>query len=503
MADEVRVRIAPSPTGEPHVGTAYIALFNRCLAKSRGGNFILRIEDTDRERSTPESEKSILETLKWLGLDWDEGPDCGGPYGPYRQSERSDIYREHSEILLQKGWAYKCFCTKAELEAMRAEQMSRKGALGYFGSESPCRRLTPSEISEKEAKGIPYVIRLKVPQDKPEDEVSFFDHTRKKSISVLSREIDDQVLIKTDGYPTYHLANVVDDHLMKITVVMRGEEWISSTYKHILLYRAFGWNPPDFYHLSLLRNADKNKSKISKRKNPVSLRWFRAAGYTPGALLNFLALMGYSRNVEGMTPEEIKKSEIYSMDELISEFDPERISTTGPAFDYDKLHTMNQEYIQKMTVPEFSSYLQGRSDFLIDYLGALVPHVQKRYKRLERETGFWTDFLFKLHLDYTIDDFAKLGVPAAELAKMLQEVRKLFKNGADSIKSVDQFKETVGRAMELLKADSRTLHMALRLAVMGEADSLPLYEAMEALGVYRTMNRFEEAAAYLSARAGK
>ncbi len=503
MADEVRLRIAPSPTGEPHVGTAYIALFNRCFARSRGGRFILRIEDTDRERSTPESEKSILDTLKWLGLDWDEGPDIGGPYGPYRQSERSQIYREHSDILLQKGWAYKCFCTREELGEMRAKQMARKGALGYFGSESPCRTLTPSEISEREEKGIPYVIRLKVPQDSPGEEVSFFDHTRKKSISVLCAEVDDQVLLKTDGYPTYHLANVVDDHLMKITVVMRGEEWISSTYKHILLYRAFGWKSPDFYHLSLLRNADKNKSKISKRKNPVSLRWFRAAGYTPEALLNFLVLMGYSRNVEGMTAEEIKKSEIYSMEELIAEFDPERISTSGPAFDYDKLHNMNQDYIQRMTAHDFSSYLQGRAAFLVEYLGALEPHVQKRYKRLERETGFWTDFLFKLRIDYRVEDFAKLGLSNAELVKMLQEMRKLFKNGADVIKSIDQFKETVGHAVELLKVESRTLHMALRLAVMGEADSLPLYEAMEALGVYRTMNRLEEAAAWLSARAGK
>jgi glutamyl-tRNA synthetase len=503
MAEEIRLRIAPSPTGEPHVGTAYIALFNRCYAKSRGGRFILRIEDTDRERSTPESERSILETLKWLGLEWDEGPDCGGPFGPYRQSERYEIYREHCDMLLQKGWAYKCFCTREELDSMRAAQMARKGALGYFGCESPCRNLAPEQIADREAKGMPHVVRLKVPHDNPGEEVSFFDHTRKKKISVLCSEVDDQVLLKTDGYPTYHLANVVDDHLMKITVVMRGEEWISSTYKHVLLYRAFGWTPPDFYHLSLLRNADKNKSKISKRKNPVSLRWFKAAGYTPPALLNFLALMGYSRNVEGMTPEEVKKSEIYSMDELIAEFDPERISTSGPAFDYDKLNTINQEYISTMDAPQFSAYLSHRSADLIDYLGPLFPHVQKRYKRLERETGFWTDFLFKLRLDYKVEDFAKLGAPNAELAKMLQEIRKIFKSGADAIKTVEHFKETIGKAMEALKADSRTLHMALRLAVMGEADSLPLYEAMEALGVYRTMNRLEEAAAFLSARAGK
>lgn len=498
MERETRLRIAPSPTGEPHVGTAYTALFNRCYAKSKGGKFILRIEDTDRERSTRQSEEAILASLKWLGLTWDEGPDIGGDYGPYRQSERAEIYKEHAGILLEEGWAYKCFCTKKELDAIRERQMAEKRSqIGYFAADSPCRNLTGEAIREKEEQGLPCVIRLKVPTDNPDGEVSFYENIRQKSISVKYSEIDDQILLKSDGFPTYHLANVVDDHLMKISVVMRGEEWIPSTFKHILLYRAFGWDPPEFYNLSLLRNADKTKSKISKRRNPVSLNWFRASGYTPRGLLNFLALMGYSRDVAGKSEEEIRNIELFTTDELIREFDPARISSSGPAFDYEKLNKINEHYIQKMSATELQDYLCDRSRFLIGYLGELLPHVQERLRPLDKNLGYWTDFLFRLRLDYRREDFASLGLPLKEIGSLFGRLKKTLKDSPDSYKTDSDFKSMVMELISELNVNSKALHMALRLALLGSPESLPLYESMSALGVYRCMNRLDEAVTFL------
>ncbi len=498
MTNKPRVRIAPSPTGEPHVGTAYIALFNRAFAKSQGGTFILRIEDTDQGRSTPESEQAIFDSLRWLGLEWDEGPDVGGPFGPYRQSERTEIYRKYAEELLEKGLAYKCFCTKEELAEMRSRQEKEKRpAVGYFASDSPCRRLTPEQIREKEEQGLPYVIRLKVPDDDPDALITFHDHTRGKDISRKYSEIDDQVLLKADGFPTYHLANVIDDHLMGITHVMRGEEWIVSTPKHVLLYKAFGWDPPEFYHLSLLRNPDKTKSKISKRKNPVSLRWFRAAGYTPDALLNFLALMGYSRSVEGRTKEEISSMEIFTMDELAKEFDPKRISTTGPSFDYEKLSAINDAYIQRMSVREFCEYKAARTEYLMEYLGSLAEETKNRFRRFDKEIGTITDFFFRMTMNYRSEEFKKVRLPFDETAAMLRTMKKALKDKAQKIQSPEDFRSIIVETAEGNGYASKALHMAVRVAVAGCGESLPLYESLALLGVYRCMSRLDEAAAAL------
>ncbi len=494
MENEVRVRIAPSPTGEPHVGTAYIALFNRAFAKSHNGKFILRIEDTDQTRYTENSEKAIFESLRWLGLDWDEGPDIGGPYAPYRQSERTEIYRKYAQELLDKGLAYKCFCTKEELAEMRTRQEKEKRpAVGYFASDSPCRNLTPEQIKEKEEQGIPYVIRLKVPDDDPDALITFFDHTRKKEISRKYSEIDDQVLLKADGFPTYHLANVVDDHLMGITHVMRGEEWIVSTPKHILLYKAFGWKVPEFYHLSLLRNPDKNKSKISKRKNPVSLRWFRAAGYTPEALLNFLALMGYSRNTEGKTKEEISAMDIFTMDELDKEFDPARISTSGPAFDYEKLDSINNTYTERMSIDEFVKYQSERTAYLMKYLGVLAEEVKTRFRRFDKEVNSITDFFFRMKMNYNSKEFKKAKISFEEAGKVLKAVKKVFKDNATKLNTPEEFRECLANIVEKNGFDNRGLHMTVRVAVAGVGESLPLYESLALLGVYRCITRFDEA----------
>lgn len=330
----VRVRVAPSPTGDPHVGTAYMALFNEVFARKYNGQMILRIEDTDQTRSRDDYEANIFSALKWCGIRWDEGPDVGGAYGPYRQSERTEIYKKYAEILLQTDCAYKCFATPQELQEMRAVAST----LGYRGGyDRRYRYLSPEEVRQREEQGQPYTIRLKVPLTGE----SVFEDQCKGCVVFPWADVDDQVLVKSDGFPTYHFANVVDDHLMGITHVLRGEEWLSSTPKHLLLYEAFGWEPPQFFHMPLLLNPD--GSKLSKRKNPTSIFYYRDAGYKKEAFMNFLTLMGYS--MEG-------DEEIYSMQRLIEAFDPKRIGRSGAVFDIRKLDWMNKHYLNHEGSPE-------------------------------------------------------------------------------------------------------------------------------------------------------
>ncbi|HNH45263.1 MAG TPA: glutamate--tRNA ligase, partial [Agitococcus sp.] len=319
----VRTRIAPSPTGFPHVGTAYIALFNLCFAKQHGGQFILRIEDTDQVRSTRESEEQILSSLKWLGLTWDEGPDIGGKHAPYRQSERSAIYKQHADQLVTDGHAFHCFCDAHRLEALRQQQQADKQMLGYDGH---CLQLSAQEVAEKLAAGESSVIRMKVPREG----VCEIDDLLRGKIDIEWSNVDMQVLLKADGLPTYHLANVVDDHLMEITHVIRGEEWINSAPKHLLLYKYFGWQAPVLCHMPLLRNPD--KSKLSKRKNPTSITYYQRMGYLPQAVLNYLGRMGWSM------PDEREK---FSLTDMIEHFDLKRVSLGGPIFDVAKLSWLN------------------------------------------------------------------------------------------------------------------------------------------------------------------
>src|SRR5438874_92019 len=285
MADRIRTRIAPSPTGDPHVGTGYMALFNRAFAHKHGGKFILRIEDTDQVRYNESSVGEITKALDWLGLTPDEGPGIGGDYGPYVQTQRSALYKEHAEKLVAMGKAYRCFCTKERLDQMRKEQEARKEPPHY---DRTCLHLSPEEVERNLAEGKPYVIRIRIPD---EGTTSFNDLIR-GDIKFENRVLDDTILLKSDGLPVYHLAVVVDDHYMAISHVIRGEEWISSTPIHVLLYQHFGWEPPIFAHMPLMRNAD--RSKVSKRKNNTSLKWYREEGFLPEALVNFLALMGWS-----------------------------------------------------------------------------------------------------------------------------------------------------------------------------------------------------------------
>ena len=368
---DVRVRIAPSPTGAPHVGTAYIGLFNLAFARANGGKFVIRIEDTDRARSTQRSEDAILRSLRWIGLEWDEGPDVGGPYGPYRQSERLHIYHEHVDQLIASGAAYRCVCTPERLDAMRKAQREAKQPIRYDGH---CRHAAESEINAAIAQGLPSVVRMAVPTHG----ATVVRDAFRDPISIENSQTDDQILLKSDGYPTYHLAAVVDDHLMGISHVIRAEEWISSTPKHLMLYQAFGWTPPVMMHMPLLRNTD--KSKISKRKNPVSLEYYERQGYLPEALLNFLGLMGWSM------PDE---REMFSLDEMIEAFTFDRLSLGGPVFDLQKLDWLNGIYLRQLSPEALAKRLQEqiiqpKVERLSDpaFAQQLMPLLQERLRTL-------------------------------------------------------------------------------------------------------------------------
>ena len=375
-----RVRIAPSPTGDPHVGTAYIALFNYVFARKHGGQFILRIEDTDQQRSSLGSEKAILSALKWIGLNWDEGPDLGGPHGPYRQSERLEIYQEHVQQLLDSGHAYYCFCTKERLDEVRERQRQRKLNVGYDGY---CRDLPYRESRQKADSGQHCVIRLKVPKN---GRTVFIDGLRGK-LEFENELIDDQVILKSDGFPTYHLANVIDDHLMKVTHVIRGEEWITSTPKHILLYQAFGWEIPEFYHLGLLRNTD--KSKLSKRKNPVSIFYYRDMGFLPQTFVNFLGTMGFSIGGD---------RERFSLEEMIEHFSWSKVSPGGPVFDPIKLEAFNGDDIREMRLESLYQEIMTHV-FPKERLMAILEQSQPRINRLDDFIPY-AGFFFGETLDF-------------------------------------------------------------------------------------------------------
>jgi glutamyl-tRNA synthetase len=483
MAETVRTRIAPSPTGDPHVGTAYVALFNYAWARKNGGRFILRIEDTDRERSSPASERMIFEALHWLGLDWDEGPDVGGPFGPYRQSERFQLYREHAERLVAEGAAYPCFCTRERLEALREEQRRAKvaHALGYDGH---CRTLSPEEGRRRRAGGEPHVIRLAMPRA---GETVVADLLR-GDLSFDNTLVDDQVLIKSDGYPTYHLANVVDDHLMAITHVVRAEEWISSLPKHAQLYRAFGWEPPVFCHLPLLRNPD--KSKISKRKNPVSLNYYRRAGYLPEALLNFLALQGWAI---------AEDREEFTLEEFIASFELSKVTLGGPVFDLEKLTWMNGKYIRKLTAPQLLERL--RADLLSDsYLLEVLGLVHERVEKLEDFVEY-SRFFFVGELEYDAEAMGKLVAKRHTAAQTAQALDRLLEENLDQLLDwrPDRIEETMRAFCDANGWKTSELFMPVRVAVTGKAATPPLFETMAVLGKEICRRRLRRAVQVLRA----
>lgn len=469
----VRVRIAPSPTGDPHVGTAYIALFNLIFARHFKGKFILRIEDTDQSRSRPEYEENIYKALHWCGIEWDEGPDIGGPYGPYRQSERTKIYQEHAQMLLDRGMAYKCFASQQELAEMR----EAAGAQGiHVGYDRRYRNLSPKEVHEKEKAGIPYVIRLKVPLSGE----CVFDDAIKGRITCPWADIDDQVLLKSDGFPTYHLANVVDDHLMGITHVIRGDEWMSSTPKHVCLYESFGWKAPTFMHMPLLLGKD--GKKLSKRKNPTSIFYFRDSGYLPEALLNFLTLMGYSM------PNDREK---YSLNDIIQEFDPKRIGTAGAYFDIQKLDWLNQKYIIE-SIP--ADQLWKRIEkwcFHPDFMNQLMPLIQPRLKTFGDFISI-CDFFFINDLHLTPDRLLPKNLLPEVASAILQCL----------IWDLDEQEDWSGTALEKATHEvaecfqvhhKKALMPLLFMTLMGKNHGPSLFDSVTLLGKDRTRVRFMHA----------
>jgi len=457
----VRTRIAPSPTGDPHVGTAYIALFNQCFARQHGGQFVLRIEDTDQTRSTAESEQAILDSLRWLGLEWDEGPDVGGDYGPYRQSERMASYRQYAEELVQKGHAFYCFATPEELDEMRREQQARGETPQYDGRGLA---LSEDEVQARLAAGEPHVIRMKIPES---GHCTVPDMLR-GNIDIEWSQVDMQVLLKADGMPTYHLANVVDDHLMKITHVIRGEEWINSAPKHLKLYEYFGWEPPVLCHLPLLRNPD--KSKLSKRKNPTSILYYQRMGYLPEAMLNYLGRMGWSM------PDEREK---FSLADMLEHFDINRVSLGGPIFDVEKLSWLNGLWIREdLTTEQLADRLR---DWALnrDNLLQVLPHAQSRMETLS-DFAPLTQFLISGMLPLTEADFAANKLDLDEQKQVLQFA--LWRMEALSSWQRDAIFTELKTLSEQMAIKLKDFLAPLFVAIAGTTASFSVMDSMTLLG---------------------
>ncbi len=474
--DQVRTRIAPSPTGAPHVGTAYMALFNLAFARRHGGRMVLRIEDTDQLRSTPESEDAILQALSWMGTKWDEGPDCGGDYGPYRQSERTVLYQAEAQRLVDEGHAYFCFCTPDRLEQLRKEQIANKETPRYDGY---CLSLSHEEAEERKSRGEASVVRLKIPR---EGECRFQDELRGE-ITIEWSQIDHQVIQKSDGLPTYHLANVVDDHLMAISHVIRGEEWINSTPKHVLLYERLGWKPPVFAHLPLLRNPD--KSKLSKRKNPTSIDYYRDSGFLPEAMLNYLGMMGYT------LPDQ---REMFSLDELCETFEMKRVSLGGPVFDVEKLKWLNGRYLrEKLSHEEVLQKLlewKAGPDFFRKIIPLALP-------RLETFSDFFpiSQFLLNEIPTYQVKDLVgkQESVEVARILKIAEwELEKTSPWKRDSLASLFQ---SIAETEEM---KLKELLAPFFVCLTGSRVSLPLFDGMELLGADLTRTRIRKALQLLS-----
>ena len=467
----VRTRIAPSPTGFPHVGTAYIALFNLCFAKQHGGQFILRIEDTDQVRSTRESEEQILASLKWLGLTWDEGPDIGGKHAPYRQSERSAIYKQHADQLVTDGHAFHCFCDAHRLEALRQQQQADKQMLGYDGH---CLQLSAQEVADKLAAGESSVIRMKVPREG----VCEIDDLLRGKIDIEWSNVDMQVLLKADGLPTYHLANVVDDHLMEITHVIRGEEWINSAPKHLLLYKYFGWQAPVLCHMPLLRNPD--KSKLSKRKNPTSITYYQRMGYLPQAVLNYLGRMGWSM------PDEREK---FSLTDMIEHFDLKRVSLGGPIFDVAKLSWLNGQWLKELSVPDFMQAFQNWA-INSDYLSLVAKQIQPRIETLSDAIN-WASFFFAGTVNLSADKFTHKKLSPEEIKRILQYALWDFEQLR--IWNHDQISLVLSQLSAALGYKLRDFMFPFFVAIAGSPSSTPVMESMGILGADLTFARLRHA----------
>lgn len=469
----IRTRMAPSPTGEYHVGHISTLLKNYAFAKKHGGQFVLRIEDTDQERKVEGAVEKILSVIKAYGLGWDEGPDIGGPYAPYTQSERLDLYKDYAKQLVEKGKAYYCFCTKERLEALKEQQFAAKQLPRY---DRKCAQLSSDEVEQRLAAGERAVVRLRV----PDNYTIVFNDLVRGEISFESAQVDDQVLLKSDGFPTYHLAVVVDDYLMKITHVMRGEEWISSTPKHILLYQAFGWTPPIYAHIPVFLNPD-GKGKMSKRKGTVSAQSFLDAGYLPEALLNFFMILGWS-------PAD--QREILTLDEYIKEFDPKDISPKSVVFDLQKLAWINGIYIRNLSLEQLESRIQSYipADAPAEMVAHILPLISERLVKLSDFEELSSFFYRPITVDgETLQKKSTATEVADQLTEVINAVSDLTEWSTAALEtSIRQLQET----KEWKKSQ---FFMMLRVAVTGKTATPPLFETMEVIGKDIILERLSQA----------
>ncbi len=483
--DQVRIRFAPSPTGYLHVGGARTALFNWLFARHSGGKFILRIEDTDRTRYQPDALPDLLDSLRWLGLDWDEGPVVGGPYGPYYQSDRQALYHDHAQRLVEEGQAYKCFCSPERLAQLRAAQRQRKEPPGY---DRHCRQLSQKQLAEHEAAGDPYVIRLAVPL---EGQTTVHDLLR-GDITVENHTQNDLVLLKSDGFPTYHLANVVDDHLMEISHIMRADEWIPSAPRHKLLYQAFGWEMPLIAHMPIILDPS-GKGKMSKRKKvidgkeyPVQVREFRQEGYLPEAVFNFLALVGWSYD---------DRTELMTRQELVERFTIERINPSPAAFPYHKLENMNGIYMRAMGRGELSQRLipvlrEAGVEANLDTMWRLTPLIQERIKTLKDAVAM-VDFFFTDEIDYEAQLLIGKKMTVKDSLQALRQARETLAAAPDF---EEETMETALRALtEELHLKAGQLFGIIRVAVTGKKVAPPLFGTLSILGREKTLKRLDKA----------
>ena len=482
MKQAVRTRFAPSPTGYPHVGNIRTALFAWLFARHHGGSFIVRIEDTDVTRKVEGAVEAILDGLRWLGLDWDEGPDVGGKYGPYFQSQRLELYHKAARRLVSQGNAYYCYCSPQRLEEMRAEQVRRKQPPGY---DRHCRDLSQEQRDKKEKEGITPVVRFKTPLDGQ----TRFNDIIWGDVVFENSTLGDLVLLKSDNYPTYNLANVVDDHEMEMSHVIRAEEFISTTPHHVLLYQVLGFEPPHFAHLPMLLGSD--RSKLSKRHGAVSINEFYQQGYLPEAMVNFLALLGWSLD---------DRTEVMSRQQLIDNFSLDRVSKTAAIFNREKLDWMNGVYIRSLTADEF---FEAVEPYLIKdtlagkaltsnekYARDILPLVQERAKTLAEVAGL-TQFFFVDELDYDTDLLIGKGMTQQSTSQALgtaqQRLGQLDVFDAESL-------ETLLRPLAVeLGLKTGQLFGALRTAVTGRTAAPPLFQTMAVLGKERCLGRIEAA----------
>ena len=475
----IRVRFAPSPTGYLHVGGLRTALYNYLFARKNNGKFILRIEDTDRNRYVEGAVENLIEALKWCGLEFDESPNVGGQFGPYMQSQRLDIYQKHVHELIANEHAYYCFCTPQRLETLKEEQQKQKVPQAKY--DKLCLGLSKKEVEERLVNKTPFVVRLNV---EPNHRIIFDDIVRGR-VEFDSNNVDDQVLIKSDGYPTYHLANVVDDHLMQISHVIRGEEWLSSTPKHVLLYDAFQWERPIFAHLPLLLNPD--RSKLSKRQGDVAVEDYRAKGFLKDALVNFVALLGWNAGDD---------QEFYYLNELIEKFSLERVNKSGAVFDLEKLSWLNAEHLRKKTTEEILKFLKGEilnSQFSIlnlsdAYLSLVIPAMKERVSFV-KEYLTMAPFFFEAPKEYEETAVQKNWKP--ETPEQLNKLLDAFALLENPTK--EDYEHTLAKVAEDLNIGKGKLIHPLRLAVSGMSTGPGVFDIVVILGKDEVLKRIQTA----------